>query len=80
MQHTLSDKLELGAFSCTDDVIVQYAAVNKYGRSNSWSPPAEIDVYGGKREREGGRWREEREREREGREDRVSRRRGAGIE
>ena len=58
MQRTLSDMLELGAFSCTDDVIVQYAAVNKYGRSNGWSPPTEIDVYGGKRERTRVEWRE----------------------
>ena len=59
-QHSLDDVVNLGAFSCLEDVLVQYAAVNKYGRSSRWSPSAEIDVYGGKREK-----RRERERERE---------------
>ena len=49
MQHTLDDLLNLGAFSCTQDVLVQYAAVNKYGRSSRWSATTEIDVYGGER-------------------------------
>ena len=60
-QHSLDDMLNLGAFSCSDDVLVQYKAVNKYGVSRKWSPATEIDVYGGK---EGKRERE-RERERE---------------
>ena len=69
IQHSLDDVVNLGAFSCLEDVLVQYAAVNKYGRSSRWSPSAEIDVYGGKggREREDGRGREggrEKERER----------------
>ena len=72
IQHTLDEELNLGAFSCKDDVLVQYAAVNKYGRSTKWSPAAEIDVYGGKggnerRERgEMGEKERERETEREG--------------
>lgn len=45
-QRNLDEVLDLEAFACEDDVIVQYAAVNKHGMSG-WSRNTFINVYGG---------------------------------
>lgn len=47
-QKSLEELLDLSSLACKDDVLVQYAAVNKYGRSD-WSVITRIDVYGGKK-------------------------------
>ena len=45
LQHSFEDVLNLGALAC-EEVIIQFAAVNKHGLS-SYSPSTSLFVYGG---------------------------------
>ena len=49
LQHSFEDMLSLEAFACEEGVLIQFAPVNKYGRSKPYSPSDILNVYGGKK-------------------------------